>query len=68
MVDLAAQEAEVQQRKLDAEVRKQADADPYRRQKEAEAKKYEAERAAEAQKFSKQQEAEGIELVGKGRS
>lgn len=61
----AAQEAEVQQRKLDAEVRKQADADLYRRQKEAEAKKYEAERAAEAQKFSKQQEAEGIELVGK---
>ena len=60
-----AQEAEVQQRKLDAEVRKQADADLYRRQKEAEAKKYEAERAAEAQKFAKQQEAEGIELVGK---
>lgn len=65
MVDLAAQEAEVQQRKLDAEVRKQADADLYRRQKEAEAKKYEAERAAEAQKFAKQQEAEGIEMVGK---
>lgn len=65
MVDLAAQEAEVQQRKLDAEVRKQADADLYRRQKEAEAKKYEAERSAEAQKFAKQQEAEGIELVGK---
>lgn len=35
MVDLAAQEAEVQQRKLDAEVRKQADAELYRRQKEA---------------------------------
>lgn len=65
MVDLAAQEAEVQQRKLDAEVRKQADADLYRRQKEAEAKKYEAERAAEATKFAKQQEAEGIEMVGK---
>ena len=48
MVDLAAQEAEVQQRKLDAEVRKQADAELYRRQKEAEAQKYEAERAAEA--------------------
>ena len=50
MVDLAAQEAEVQQRKLDAEVRKQADAELYRRQKEAEAQKYEA---------------EGIALVGK---
>ena len=65
MVDLAAQEAEVQQRKLDAEVRKQADAELYRRQKEAEAQKYEAERAAEAAKFAKQQEAEGIALVGK---
>ena len=54
MVDLAAQEAEVQQRKLDAEVRKQA-----------EAQKYEAERAAEAAKFAKQQEAEGIALVGR---
>lgn len=58
-------EAEVQQRKLDAEVRKAADAELYKRQKEAEAKKYEAERAAEAQKFAKQQEAEGIALVGK---
>lgn len=56
MVDLAAQEAEV---------RKQADAELYRRQKEAEAQKYEAERAAEAAKFAKQQEAEGIALVGK---
>ena len=56
---------EVQQRKLDAEVRKQADAELYRRQKEAEAQKYEAERAAEAAKFAKQQEAEGIALVGK---
>lgn len=65
MVDLAAQEAEVQQRKLDAEVRKQADAELYRRQKEAETQKYEAERAAEAAKFAKQQEAEGIALVGK---
>lgn len=65
MVDLAAQEAEVQQRKLDAEVRKAADAELYKRQKEAEARKYEAERAAEAQKFAKQQEAEGIEMVGR---
>ena len=64
MVDLAAQEAEVQQRKLDAEVRKQADAELYRRQKEAEAQKYEAERAAEAAKFAKQQEAEGIRQKG----
>lgn len=64
MVELAAQEAEVQQRKLDAEVRKQADAELYKRKQEAEAKKYEAEKAAEAEKFKKQQEAEGIKMVG----
>lgn len=58
-------ESEVQQRKLDAEIRKQADAELYRRQKQAEAQKYEAERAAEAAKFAKQQEAEGIALVGR---
>ena len=49
LVEVAAQEAEVQQRKLDAEIRKQADAELYRRQQEAEAQKYEAERSAEAQ-------------------
>lgn len=64
MVELAAQEAEVQQRKLDAEVRKQADAELYKRKQEAEAKKYEAEKAAEAEKFKRQQEAEGIKMVG----
>lgn len=63
--ELAEKEIALQERKLDAEVRKQADAELYRRQKEAEAQKYEAERAAEAAKFAKQQEAEGIELVGK---
>ena len=64
MVELAAQEAEVRQQKLDAEIRKQADADLYKRQKEAEAKKYEAERFAESAKFAKEQEAEGIRMVG----
>lgn len=64
MVDLAAQEAEVQQRKLDAEIRKQADAELYKRKQDAEAKKYEAEKAAEAAKFQKAQEAEGIKMVG----
>ena len=63
--EIAKQKKMVQQRKLDAEVRKQADAELYRRQKEAEAQKYEAERAAEAAKFAKQQEAEGIALVGR---
>ena len=60
-VELKAREAEVQEQALNAEIRKKADAEKYRRQqeaeaalverqKEAEAKKFEAERAAEARK------------------
>ncbi len=57
-------EAEVQEEALNASVRKQADADLYRRQKEAEAKKFEQQRAAEAALFAREQEAEGIRKVG----
>lgn len=57
-------EAEVQEETLNASVRKQADADLYRRQKEAEARKFEQQRAAEAALFAKEQEAEGIRKVG----
>lgn len=57
-------EAEVQEEALNASVKKQADADLYRRQKEAEAEKFERQRAAEAALFAKQQEAEGIRQVG----
>lgn len=57
-------EAEVQEEALNATVRKQADADLYRRQKDAEAEKFEKQRAAEAALFAKAQEAEGIRKVG----
>lgn len=57
-------EAEVQEEALNASVKKQADADLYRRQKDAEAQKFEQERAAEAALFTRQQEAEGIRMVG----
>ena len=57
-------EAEVQEEYLNATIKKQADADLYRRQKEAEAKKFEQQRIAEANLFAKQQEAEGIRAVG----
>ena len=54
----AEREAEVQQRKLDAEVRKKADADKYQAEKRAEAEKYAAEQRAAAQKVQRQLEAE----------
>lgn len=63
-VELKAKQAEVAEQELSAKIKKQADAELYRRQKEAEASKFEMERSAEAEKFKKQQEAEGIKMVG----
>jgi flotillin len=54
----AEKEAEVKQRKLDAEVRKKADADKYQAEKLADAQKYAAEQRAAAQKIQRQLEAE----------
>lgn len=51
-------EAEVQEKALDAEVRKKADAEKYARQQKAEAEQYEREKNAQAKKFEVQQEAE----------
>lgn len=51
-------EAEVQEKSLDAEVRKKADAEKYARQQKAEAEQYEREKNAQAKKFEVQQEAE----------
>ena len=63
-IELEQRKAEVEEQRLDAEIKKRADAALYQRQKEAEAQKFETERRAEAEKFAKQQEAEGIRLVG----
>ena len=64
-VELKQREAEVREQALDAEVKKKADADLYRRQKDAEAALYEQQRIAEAKLIEKQKEAEGIAAVGK---
>lgn len=64
-IEVKQREAQVQEEALNASVKKQADADLYRRQKEAEAKKFEQERAAEAALISKTKEAEGIAAMGK---
>lgn len=73
-ISRAEKEAEVKQRKLDAEIRKQADADKYRAQMLAEATKYadiqkaEAEKrrrelAVEAELFEAQKKAEAIKVA-----
>ena len=74
-IELKQKEVAVKEQALEAEVKKQAEADKYaahyQRQKEAEAKQFEAQRQAEARKaqaeadrFAKEQEAEGIRAVG----
>jgi flotillin len=63
-IEIKQREAAVQEQTLNASVRKQADADLYRRQKQAEADKYERERVAEAELAAKHKEAEGIRLMG----
>jgi len=63
-VEVKRREAEVQEEALNASIRKQADADLYRRQKQAEANKFEVERSAEAELARRTKEAEGIRLLG----
>ena len=70
-IELKQKQADVKEQELAATVKKEADAELYRRQKEAEARKYEQQQEAEAQKikadalmYQKKQEAEGIAAVG----
>lgn len=63
-IEIKRREAEVQEEALNASVRKQADAELYRRQKDAEAQKYERERAAEAELAQRKMEAEGVRVLG----
>ena len=57
-VELKAKEALVTEQALDAEVRKKADAEKYRRQQEAEAELIERQRQAEAELFEEQKKAD----------
>ena len=63
-IEVKQREVQVQEEALNASIRKQADADLYRRQKEADAQKYEYERKAEAEFTRKQKEADGIQAIG----
>lgn len=61
-VELKAREAEVREKYLEAEVKKQAEADRYQRQQEADAQLYERQKEAEAAKFEEIQQAEAVKV------
>lgn len=58
--EIKEKEIAVKEKSLDAEVKKQADAEKYARIQKADADKYEAEQRAEAEKITKLKEAEAI--------
>lgn len=59
--EIKEKEIAVKEKSLDAEVKKQADAEKYARMQKADADKYEAEQRAEAEKITKLKEAEAIQ-------
>ncbi len=59
-VELAARTAATREKELDAQVRKQAEADRYAAEQAAEADLYRARKSAEAELFAKQQEAQAL--------
>lgn len=61
-IELKRKEAEAREQELSATVRKQADADKYRRQQEAEAKLIERQKEAEAQRYEQEKEAEALKI------
>ncbi len=60
--ELAEREIALQERKLDAEIRKQADAMKYQAEKEAEAQLIKRQREAEAKKYEMAQQAEALRI------
>ena len=65
--ELAEKEIALKERKLDAEVRKQADAMKYKTEKEAEAELVRRQKEAEAQKFEAVQRAEALKAEAEAR-
>lgn len=63
-VILKQKEAEVREQSLDAEIRKQAEAEKFAKQQAAEAELYQRKKDAEAKKYELEQEAEGIRAKG----
>lgn len=62
--EIKEKEIAVREKSLDAEVKKQADAEKYARIQKADADKYEAEQKAEAEKITKMKEAEAAKAQG----
>lgn len=62
--EIKEKEIAVKEKSLDAEVKKQADAEKYARIQKADADKYEAEQKAEAEKITKMKEAEAAKAQG----
>ena len=61
-IELKAKEAKVKEQALDAEIKKQADAEKYRQQQMADVELYKRQKEAEAQKYEQQQEAEAKKI------
>lgn len=61
-IELKAKEAKVKEQALDAEIKKQADAEKYRQQQMADVDLYKRQKEAEAQKYEQQQEAEAKKI------
>lgn len=62
--EIKEKEIAVKEKTLDAEIKKQADAEKYARIQKADADKYEAEQKAEAEKITKMKEAEATKAQG----
>lgn len=62
-VILKQKEAEVEEKALDALIKKKAEADKYARQQESEAQLYERQKRAEADKFEREKEAEALKAT-----
>ena len=61
-IEFQARQAEIQEKELDATVRRKADAEKYRREQEAQAKLIERQRDAEAAKYEQEKEAEAQKM------
>ena len=61
-IELKAREVEITERKLEADIKKKAEADKYAAQQIAEAKAYAAQKAAEAELFERERQAEAARI------
>ena len=61
-IELKAREVQITERKLEAEIKKKAEAEKYAAQQRAEAKLYEAQKAADAELFQRQKKAEAAAI------